>query len=129
MPAAPSSSAGLGRDGDLSGLALCPHKRTLDTVTERIDPEGVHLSALRRLADFHGQRVLELGCGDGRLTIGVAADATAVVAFDPDADAIDRAKSSLPNALADRVTYLVASGKSIEIEPNAFDLVLFSWSL
>ena len=34
--------------------------------------------------------VLELGCGDGRLTVGVAADAATVLAFDPDAEAVDR---------------------------------------
>jgi hypothetical protein len=33
-----------------------------------IDPEGAHLAALRRLADFESCRVLELCCGDGRLT-------------------------------------------------------------
>jgi hypothetical protein len=30
-----------------------------------LDPEGAHLAALRRLADFQGQRVLEMGCGEG----------------------------------------------------------------
>jgi ubiquinone/menaquinone biosynthesis C-methylase UbiE len=94
-----------------------------------LDPEGVHLAALRRLADFRGQRVLELGCGDGRLTVGIAADAAHVYAFDPDAEAVERARGSLPAELADRVRYQVASGKEIEIEPHSFDLVVFSWSL
>ena len=42
-------------------------------MTAVLDPEGAHLAALRRLGDFRGQRVLELGCGDGRLTVGIAA--------------------------------------------------------
>ena len=45
-------------------------------MTRVIDPEGAHLAALRRLGDFGGQRVLELGCGDGRLTVPVAREAT-----------------------------------------------------
>ena len=94
-----------------------------------IDPEGAHLAALRRLGDFRGQRVLELGCGDGRLTLGVAADSASVVAFDPDAEAVERARSSLPIELAQRVTDHVASGRQIEIKPGSFDLALFSWSL
>ena len=98
-------------------------------VTRVLDPEGAHLAALRRLADFRDQRVLELGCGDGRLTIGIAADAASVLAFDPDAEAVERARSSLPTELAQRVTYQVASGKEIEVEPLSFDLVVFSWSL
>ena len=94
-----------------------------------IDPEGAHLAALRRLGDFRGQRVLELGCGDGRLTLGLAADTDGVLAFDPDAEAVERARSSLPIELAQRVTYQVASGRQIEIKPGSFDLALFSWSL
>ena len=94
-----------------------------------LDPEGAHLAALRRLGDFRGRRILELGCGDGRLTVGIAADAAGVLAFDPDADAVERARRSLPAELAGRVAYQVASGDQIEIEPTSFDLAVFSWSL
>jgi ubiquinone/menaquinone biosynthesis C-methylase UbiE len=98
-------------------------------VTPVLDPEGAHLAALRRLGDFRGRRVLELGCGEGRLTVGIAGDAASVLAFDPDGDAVERARRTLPAELAERVAYRVASGKSIELEPHSFDLVLFSWSL
>jgi 2-polyprenyl-3-methyl-5-hydroxy-6-metoxy-1,4-benzoquinol methylase len=98
-------------------------------MTPVLDPEGVHPAALRRLGDFRGQRVLELGCGDGRLTVPIAKDAAHVLAFDPDADAVERARRSLPADLAHRVTYRIASGKSIEIAPHSFDLTVFSWSL
>lgn len=94
-----------------------------------LDPEGAHLAALRRLADFRDRKVLELGCGVGRLTLGIAADAASVLAFDPDGEAIGRARRSLPDELAQRVTYRVASGTEIEVEPLSFDLVVFSWSL
>ena len=94
-----------------------------------LDPEGAHLAALRRLCDFRDQRVLELGCGDGRLTLGIAADAASVLAFDPDAAAVETARRSLPAELAGRVAYLVASGTEVEIEPASFDLAVFSWSL
>jgi ubiquinone/menaquinone biosynthesis C-methylase UbiE len=94
-----------------------------------IDPEGAHLAALHRLGDFATCRVLELGCGDGRLTLGIADRAASVFALDPDAEEVERARQSLPAELAQRVTYRVASGKEIELEPNSFDLVVFSWSL
>src|SRR5438105_15535351 len=67
-----------------------------------LDPEGAHLAALRRLADFAGKTVLELGCGDGRLTVGIAPDAARVLAFDPDAEAVERARRALPAADRDR---------------------------
>jgi ubiquinone/menaquinone biosynthesis C-methylase UbiE len=94
-----------------------------------LDPEGAHLAALRRLGDFRDRRVLELGCGDGRLTVGIAADAASVHAFDPDAEAVGEARRLLPDELVERVTYEVASGNAIEVEPVSFDLVVFSWSL
>ncbi len=98
-------------------------------MTPVLDPEGAHLAALRRLGDFRDCRVLELGCGDGRLTLGIASEAASVLAFDPDAEAVARAQQALPAEFAQRVTYRVASGKAIELEPNSFDLVVFSWSL
>lgn len=94
-----------------------------------LDPERAHLDALHRLADFRGRDVLELGCGDGRLTVGIAADAARVLAFDPDAEAVGRARRSLPAELSRRIDYRVASGSEIEIVPKSFDITVFSWSL
>jgi SAM-dependent methyltransferase len=95
----------------------------------RLDPEGAHLAALRRVADLAGARVLEVGCGDGRLTVGVARQAASVVAFDPDAAAIERARLRLPGDLAGRVSFLTASATDLAVEPCVYDVVLFSWSL
>ncbi len=94
-----------------------------------LDPEGAHLAALLRLADFGGARVLELGCGDGRLTPGIAERAAFVLAFDPDADAVDAARRNLPAELRERVEFRAAAAESIEITPGSFDLVVFSWAL
>jgi len=98
-------------------------------LTDTLDPEAGHMAALRRVGDFRNQRVLEMGCGDGRLTVGIAVDAATVLAFDPDQEAVEKARRFLPAELAERVTYRVASGKEIELDPVSFDLVVFSWSL
>jgi len=94
-----------------------------------LDPEGAHLAALRRLQDFTSARVLEVGCGDGRLTCGIAERAASVLAFDPDEAAVATARATLPGALAGRVAYRVASAIDIEIAPASFDIALFSWTL
>jgi 2-polyprenyl-3-methyl-5-hydroxy-6-metoxy-1,4-benzoquinol methylase len=98
-------------------------------MTRILDPEQAHLAALHRLGDFRDRRILELGCGDGRLTLPIAEEAAFVLAFDPDAEAVEGARRSRPAELADRVTYQVASGEQIEVERTSFDLALFSWSL
>jgi SAM-dependent methyltransferase len=94
-----------------------------------LDPEGAHLAALRRLGDFAGARVCEVGCGDGRLTTGIAEEAATVFAFDPDRDRIAEARRRLPRDLRDAVRYEVGSAREIRIPPGEFDLVVFSWSL
>lgn len=94
-----------------------------------LDPEEAHFAALLRVADFAGARVLEVGCGDGRLTVPVAQHAASVLAFDPDEDAVEDARRTLPAELAQRVRFAVASAAAIEIPRSAFDIVLFSWSL
>ncbi len=98
-------------------------------LTKTLDPEGAHLAALRRLADFRDRRVLEMGCGEGRLTQGIAADAASVLAFDPDAASIAQARACLTAELADRVAFTVARAEEIEIGRGEFDLVVFSWAL
>jgi ubiquinone/menaquinone biosynthesis C-methylase UbiE len=98
-------------------------------VTRVLDPEGAHLASLRRLASFAGASVLEVGCGDGRLTMGLAEKATSVFAFDPDAEAVAAAKARTPLETAERVTFRVGSAREIEIPRTEFEIVVFSWSL
>jgi 2-polyprenyl-3-methyl-5-hydroxy-6-metoxy-1,4-benzoquinol methylase len=94
-----------------------------------LDPEGAHLAALRRLQDFSGARVVEVGCGDGRLTRGIAERAARVLAFDCDEAAVSRARSALPGQLAGRVTYRVDSASEIALTQASFEVAVFSWTL
>ena len=111
--------------------ALPPRPKMAENggVARVLDPEGAHIAALRRLADFDGRRVLEMGCGDGRLTRELATTAAHVLACDPDADAVARAERELPAQLREVVEFRAATAESIEIERGEFDLVVFSWSL
>ena len=95
----------------------------------RIDPEGVEARALSEVAPVDGLRVLELGCGDGRLTFQFAQRAKSVLAVDPDADGIAAARSALPVDLAGKVRLVVAGAAEVESPRHEFDLALFSWSL
>lgn len=97
----------------------------------RVDPESSESNALFDVADFKGRHVLEIGCGDGRLTWRYAARAARVTAIDPSSEAIGRAREDLPEELRGRVefddidfeAFAAASGSS------RFELILLSWSL
>jgi ubiquinone/menaquinone biosynthesis C-methylase UbiE len=94
-----------------------------------VDPEGIEIEAIRSLVDLEGARVVEVGCGDGRITFQYAAEAAAVVAFDTDEDAIRTADAEIPADLRERLRFQVAHASEIELPAGEFDLALFSWSL
>jgi protein-L-isoaspartate O-methyltransferase len=50
---------------------------------QRRDPEGVETAAIAALVNLDGKRVIEVGCGGGRLTVFAAERAASVYAFDP----------------------------------------------
>jgi len=95
----------------------------------RVDPEGVETRALAEIAPVDGLRVLELGCGDGRLTVPLARSAASVLALDPDEERLAAARASLPSGLEGKVTLLAVGAAEVDAPPAEFDLALFSWSL
>lgn len=93
------------------------------------DPEGHELAHARRLARFEGANVVEIGCGDGRLTAGYAHVAARVIALDPDAGAIAAARANAACAAAPNVTFQTADGRATGLPPNSADIVFCSRSL
>ena len=95
----------------------------------RTDPERKEVRMLLRHAPLPGARVLEIGCGDGRLTRRVAGTVRAVVGVDPDGERIARAKRLTPARHRGRIQFEVGSGEDLRFPNRSFALVLFSWSL
>src|SRR5919197_3158140 len=94
-----------------------------------VDPDGVELPTIQGLVDLVGLDVLEVGCGEGRMTFGCAEEARSMLAFDADEELVEAARRSTPRALRDRIRFEVADAAEIELPPAEFDLALFSWSL
>jgi 16S rRNA A1518/A1519 N6-dimethyltransferase RsmA/KsgA/DIM1 with predicted DNA glycosylase/AP lyase activity len=91
------------------------------------DPEEHELRALlTRFPAACPVRVVEIGCGDGRLTHRYAAHAESVLAIDPDAalTAAFRASGVEPN-----VDLRTIPVDQLKISDGAVDVVLFSWAL
>ncbi|MFN2532257.1 MAG: class I SAM-dependent methyltransferase [Pyrinomonadaceae bacterium] len=95
----------------------------------RIDTERNEIKALQQVTAWRGKNVLEIGCGDGRLTRRLARLGAYIEAIDPSQDLIRTAQSQLPKSFASRVRFRVGSSARLEYPRSHFDLVLFSWSL
>lgn len=93
------------------------------------DPEGAELAALAEVVDLAGRRVLEIGCGDGRLTFRYAVPTAEVLGIDPDEEAIATARRDTPPELAGRVRFAVGGADELAEPPQSFDVAFLSWSL
>ncbi len=94
-----------------------------------IDPDGVELATIRSLVDLRGLRVLDVGCGEGRLSFACAREGADVLAFDPDEEVVATARAETPRELRKRLRFEVAHAREIELPKGEFELALFSWSL
>lgn len=98
-------------------------------MTIRIDPEGRELRALRHAVDFRRRDVLEIGCGDGRLTRRYAHLARHVYAMDADCTDIRAARHQLPDNLSGRVEFHCGDATKLRLPRERFDIALLAWSL
>ena len=98
-------------------------------MSHSIDPEGSEIRILAELVDFSGADVLEVGCGDGRMTLRYAEEVASVLALDPNPEKIRRAREATPASLRSRVSYVVADITSFEFSPDAFDVAILAHSL
>lgn len=93
------------------------------------DPERTEVRVLRRHVPLTGARILDIGCGDGRLTRRVAGVARTVVAIDPNAALIARAKQLTPAPLRKKVRYKKGPTENLHLPDQSFEVAVLSWSL
>ena len=97
----------------------------------RVDPEEHEIGALFELVDLSGREVLEIGCGDGRLTWRYAERTAHVIAIDPFSAGIDRANEQLAASFRDRIDFRQAAFEDFAAgaDGSTFDVAILSWSL
>src|SRR2546426_1952654 len=98
-------------------------------MTYIVDPERREVTALARVAVWRRRRVIEIGCGDGRLTLRLAGLGARVLAIDPDPKRIRAARRNLPRRLEERIHYRVGQAERLGAARESFDLAVFAWAL
>lgn len=93
------------------------------------DREGVEPQVIAELVDLRGKRVLDVGCGTGRLTEVAARQAREVFAFDPNAERIPEARKRLRPGTRRRVMFRVCAAEELDVGGRRYDVALCGWSL
>jgi ubiquinone/menaquinone biosynthesis C-methylase UbiE len=92
-------------------------------------PDGMEIRLIERFTMLKGRRILEVGCGDGRLTFQYARTAAQVLAFDPDRASLEDALDQQASLNVRNVAFRLGSIEHLPARGAPFDVALFSWSL
>lgn len=95
------------------------------------DPEGVSAREIQGFVDLRGKRILEVGCGKGRITFPLAEIANHITAIDPAAEEIEQAFASTPRLLKEKIEFSATGIEDFNLPDGSpqYDLCLFTWSL
>lgn len=92
-------------------------------------PQGFEVGLIERFVPLARRDVIEIGCGDGRLTFQYAGRARRVVALDANEAEINRARERARIARTRNVRFLVRPVQRGRLPGGPYDVALFTWSL
>ena len=93
----------------------------------RVDPERRETRVLKRHVPFAGARVLDIGCGDGRLSNRIRGWVRSIAGVDMAGEEVRRAHAR--KRLDGIARFAVADASRLPFQDRSFDLAMFSWSL
>ena len=96
-----------------------------------VDPEGKAANKIIDFIDLKGKRILEIGCGEGRITFPMGEIADYVTAIDPETEDIQKAVAETPGPLKEKIQFINIGIEdfSLPVDTPKFDLSIFTWSL
>ncbi len=97
-------------------------------MTVQKDPEQNETRYLRKHADLTGKRVLEVGCGDGRLTWRYAKIARLVAGIDLDGAGLRTGWIERPSDLEHVAFFTQADCTHLPFSTVEFDAAVLAWS-
>jgi ubiquinone/menaquinone biosynthesis C-methylase UbiE len=95
----------------------------------RRDPEGIEIEYLEWTESLNGRRVLEIGCGNGRLIDRYIGVARLVFGIDPDEEKLADIPGKGQQWSAMPVILAQAQAEDLPFADGDFETVLLGWSL
>jgi ubiquinone/menaquinone biosynthesis C-methylase UbiE len=93
------------------------------------DPEGIEIEFLKRTGVIHGRKVVEIGCGNGRLTWRYANYAASAVGVDPDSERLAEALTTRPETMETWSAFAQTEAETLPFPDEAFECAILAWSL
>ena len=93
------------------------------------DPDGIEQSYLHKFAPLHLANVLEIGCGEGRLTWQYAASTARTTGIDLNLSRLTEAQKNCPSALKTMTDFTQATSELLPFADETFDVAILAWSL
>jgi ubiquinone/menaquinone biosynthesis C-methylase UbiE len=98
-------------------------------MTLQTDPERNESRYLHQFAEFTNKRVLEVGCGEGRMTWQYAKATQMTVGIDTDQDVLRIAKLDRASDLENKALFACAASEYLPFSKETFDIAVLAWSL
>lgn len=86
-------------------------------------PEKIY-DQIVKYSDLTNKNILEIGCGNGRISSLLSVESDTFIAIDPDSIKIKQAHTHIPG-----VDFRVGSGQNLNFPDSFFDIVIFTLSL
>ena len=91
-----------------------------------LDPDNKYIQAINSHATLTGATILEIGCGNGRMTTDMAKYANRIVATDLNQEVLEQAKK---NITADNIEFIYTPDGTPDLPSRSFDIVIYTLSL
>ncbi|MCG8684332.1 MAG: class I SAM-dependent methyltransferase [Desulfobacterales bacterium] len=95
----------------------------------KYDAKGLQVRIMRQATRFEKRDILEIGCGDGEISMDLAQNARSYTGIDPDRERIAEALSRINPLKHNHIGFKPGSGQNLKFEDLTFDLILFTLSL
>jgi len=79
---------------------------------------------ITQFAELKNKKILEIGCGNGRISSLLATEPCSLIAIDPDEIAIKKARKNSAD-----IDFRIGNGERLDFSDSVFDLIIFTLSL